>query len=161
MAGVQHRLTQIELRMNRYMNHRTRRSTARLMLCVWTFALAAGIANACALEVRGLHTHAMTGGEHPEVESSALAAVDESADSDHDAHSHRSKTSCLKACDEGSLSLSKHSAVADLTDPGAAFVVASGWAVSAPVLSASSRAHHLWPLSSGPPLRIRYMRLAL
>lgn len=146
--------------MNRFMNHRTRRSTAWLMLCVWTFALAAGIANACALEVRGSHTPAMTAGEHPEVASSAHAAEDKGADSDHDAHSHSSKASCLKACDEGSLPLLKHSVVGDLTDPGAAFVVASGWAVSLPVLSASSRAHHLWPLSLGPPLRIRYVRLA-
>ncbi len=147
--------------MNRFVNHRTRRSTAWLMLCVWTFALASGIANACALEVRGSHTHAVAGGDHSEVASSAHAVEDTGADSDHDGDSHDGKAPCLKACDEASLSLFKHSAVPDLTDPGAAFVVAFGWAVSVPLLSASSQAHHLWPLSSGPPLRIRYVRLAL
>jgi hypothetical protein len=147
--------------MNRFMNHRARRSTAWLMLCVWMFALASGIANACALEVRGSHSHAMAGGDHPGVASSAHAAEDAGADSHHDGDSHDSKAPCLKACDEGSLSLLKHSVVPDLTDPGAAFVVAFAWAVSVPVLSARSRAHHLRPLSSGPPLRVRYVRLAL
>ena len=147
--------------MKRFMNNRTRRRTAWLMLCVWMFALASGIANACALEVRGSHTHAMAGVDHPEVASSAHAAEDAGADSHHDGDSHDSKAPCLKACDEGSVSLLKHSVVPDLTDPGAAFVVAFAWAVSVPVLSARSRAHHLRPLSSGPPLRVRYVRLAL
>ena len=147
--------------MKRVMNNRTRRSTAWLMLCVWMFALGSGIANACALEVRGPHTHAMAGGVHPEVASLTHAAEDAGVDSDHDGHSHDSKIPCLKACDEGSLSLLKHSAIPDLTDVGAAFVVGFGWVPPAPVLSASSRAHHLRPLSSGPPLRIRYVRLAL
>ena len=147
--------------MNRFMNHRTRRSTAWLMLCVWMFALASGIANACALEVRGSHIHAMVAGDHSGVASWAHAAEDSGADLDHDGDSHDSKTPCLKACDDGSLSLLKHSAVPDLTDPGAAFVVAFAWAPSAPVLSVGSRAHHLRSLSFGPPLRIRYVRLAL
>ena len=147
--------------MNRFMNHRTRRSTAWLMLCVWTFALAAGIANACVLEVRGSHTQSIAAGDHPEVKSLAHAAEDAGADSDHDRDSHDPKTPCLKACAERSLSLLKHSFVPDLTDPGAAFVVAFAWAVPVPVLSARSRAHDLRPVSPGPPLRIRYVRLAL
>lgn len=147
--------------MNRFMNHRTRRRTAWLMLFVWMFALASGVANACALEARGSHTDAMVAGDRSDVASWAHAAEDSGADLDHDGDSHDSKAPCLKACDEGSLSLLKHSVVPDLTDPGAAFVVAFAWAVSVPVLSARSRAHHLRPLSSGPPLRVRYMRLAL
>lgn len=149
--------------MKLFSNTRTKRNTAWMMLSVWVFAVASGMANACLLEVRGTHTHTMAGDVHREVASSASSAGHASADADHDGDSHDSKAPCLKACDDGALSLLKQSVGPDPSDPGQAVVFASAWpvAVAVPVVSAQHRTIDLRPPASGLPIRIRYSRLAL
>lgn len=149
--------------MKLFSNTRTKRSTAWTMLLVWVFALVSGMANACLLEVRGSHAHAMAGGVHHEVASSAHSAGHASADAERDGDSHDSKAPCLKACDDGALSLLKQSVGPDLSDPGLAVVVAFAGpvAVAVPVVSVARRTNDLRPPISGLPIRIRYSRLAL
>lgn len=149
--------------MKLFSNTRSKRSTAWMMLLMWVFALVSGMGNACLLEVRGTHAHAIAGGVHHEVESSAHSAGHASEDAEHDGDSHDSKAPCLKACDDGALSLLKQSVGADLSNPGLAVVVAFAWpvAVAVPVVSSPRRTNDLRPLASELPIRIRYSRLAL
>ncbi|MEP6964245.1 MAG: hypothetical protein ABI845_02070, partial [Polaromonas sp.] len=49
-------------------NRRAKRNTAFMVLLVWLFALASGVANACLLEARQTHSHIATlsqAAEHP------------------------------------------------------------------------------------------------
>lgn len=148
--------------MKLFSNTRTKRSTAWLMLLVWAFALASGMANACLLEERGAHEHATAVDEPHGTAQPAVAAGHVSSVADHDDDSHTSKAPCLKACDDGSLSLQKQMPGLDLIDPGIAFAVTLTWPVAVPVVSAQHRTDDdLRVPISGPPIRVRYSRLAL
>ena len=81
------------------------------------------------------------------------------ADDDHDADA--SKQSCLKTCDDGSNAPVKLNASFGLSDPVLGPVVAIAWNAATPAVLAPSRMHDLQPPSLGPPVRVRYSRLAL
>ncbi|MBI2750430.1 MAG: hypothetical protein HYX43_14165 [Burkholderiales bacterium] len=146
--------------MKLFSNTRTKRSTAWMMLVVWTFALASGMANACLLEERGAHEHA-TAVDAPHGTAQSAVAAGHVSVADHDDDSHTSKAPCLKACDDGSLSLQKQMPGLDLIDPGIAFAVMLTWPIAVPVVSAQHRTDDLRVPISGPPIRVRYSRLAL
>ena len=120
---------------------RTKRITAFALLLVWLFALASGVAHACLLEAPETHSHATRAG-HDETAATAME-------------------SCVPASDDGAQSVRNASAGLDQTDPGPAFLVATLWTASAHVVSAARRLDDLRPPAVGPPLRIRYSRLAL
>jgi len=147
--------------MKLFSNTRTKRSTAWMMLLVWVFALASGMANACLLEVRGTHEHAAEIDASHGTDQAAVEAGHVGSVADRDDDSHASKAPCIKACDDGSLSLLKQIPGLDLTDPGIAFAVTLTWPVAVPVVSAQRRTDDLRPPRSGPPIRVRFSRLAL
>ena len=145
-------------------NTRTRRNAAYGMLFVWLFAMASGVANACLLDAHGTHDRAS-----PQSHRSAAVATPgiagdhaEGLTSDHsDSDTGPTKESCLRACDEGSQSLLKHSSGFDFADPALAPFVAVAWSDGMHVAPASSRAHDFRLPERGPPLRVLFSRLAL
>jgi len=139
--------------MKLFSNARSKRSTAWMMLLVWVFALASGVANACILDARG--THGRAPGIHASHES-AVGNMSSVADCDGDLHAL-----CRRALDDGSLSLLKQPSGPELTDHGLALVLAFAWPVAAPVDSVSGRIDDLPSPVSGRPIRVRYSRLAL
>lgn len=139
---------------------RSRRSTALVVLMAWLFALASGVANACASELAEADV------DVPSARVSAtLHAHDESAHhrsaGDHEDESDASKASCLKFCDDGSHSIPTEFDGVDLSPPGMAPLSAVLWAADASVdvtLRRRPGPHTGVPLL---PLRVRYSRLAL
>lgn len=139
---------------------RAKRSIVLALLLVWIFAMGSGVANACLLEAPSSHSVATSAsGDHSHAPD-ALAAHS------HDAHGHgddrgTSKESCLKACDDGSHTLLKAHSAFDQADPGPAPLVTTLWSAGAPVVLVFSRIDDPQVPIVGPPLRVRYSRLAL
>ena len=79
----------------------------------------------------------------------------------HSGKSDVSKEACLKTCDDGSNAPAKLKIGFDLTNPGSAFLVAPVWNAVTLVSSARHRLDELRRPLVGPPLRVRYSRLAL
>ena len=136
-----------------YSSTRIPRSTAFAVLWLWLFSVAAGVANACLLETPESHANA-----------ARVAAVvhGHGHASGHTEDSDAPRQSCLKACDDGTKALPKAQAGVDQTDPGPAPLVATLWAGAAaqPVLALRQLDALQVPLV-GPPLRVRFSRLAL
>ena len=149
-------------------NSRTRRNTACAMLFVWLFALASGVANACLLEPHGAHDHGSPL-SHLSASGTTLGLAGDHAqgfahddgDSDPGPGPAPAKESCLKACDDGSHSLLKQAYSFDLADPGLAPLVAAAWAAEVHLAPASGRPHDFQLPERGPPVRVRFSRLAL
>jgi hypothetical protein len=131
---------------------RTKRSTAIVMLLVWLFALASGVANACLLA---------TPQSHSNVASAAVPATSHATAELVGHDSDTWKESCLKACDDGARTLPNAKAGVDQTDPSSAPLVATLWAASTPIASVPRRLDDRQLHTVGPPLRIRFSRLAL
>ncbi|MDI1252491.1 hypothetical protein [Thermomonas sp.] len=133
-------------------NFRTLRSTTFVVLLVWFFGVASGVANACSLEDReGDH------GRSPHGDEMSIGTVG-SIDSHRDS-SDASRAPCLKFCDDGSDSpVTEHSTI-DLADPGHASFVVRAW----PVLTTATPVRVV-DLSWPPPeqsIRVRFSRLSL
>ena len=147
--------------MKLFSNTRAKRNTAFVALLAWLFALASGVANACQLEAREIHSNvAVIGSQanaHVPAESAGLAF----ALARHDDDSDTSKAPCLKVCDDGSHSLTTQHSGIDQSEPGLAPVVAVLWSAATPVVSTRRRMEGLQPPAPGQPLRVRYSRLAL
>ncbi|NDP48357.1 MAG: hypothetical protein GZ085_08195 [Sulfuriferula multivorans] len=148
--------------MKPFSNTRAKRNTAFVVLLVWLFALASGVANACLLEARGTHSHGSSVAYSSATEAAfGISAGHAGAIASHDAGSGASKALCLKVCDDRSQSLLKQQSGFDLTDPGRAPFVVLVWIAATPVVSAPSRVDDLQPPAPGPPIRVRFSRLAL
>ena len=135
-----------------------------MVLVVWLFALASGVANACLLETPTTHAHAhvvaaaaaASGGVPvPFVMAGHTGAVADDGDK-----SSAARASCLKVCDKSSNALTTQPSRA-LEDTGPAPLVRVLWpvAVAEPVAPSETSA----PEHAAPelPLRVRYSRLAL
>ncbi|MBI2749154.1 MAG: hypothetical protein HYX43_07390 [Burkholderiales bacterium] len=147
--------------MKPFQNHRTKRNTAFAMMLVWLFALASGMANACLLESPGTHAQTTKVG-HLEAAGWLHALAGHSADvDDHGDDSDAARESCLKTCDDGSNAQVKLQIGSDLSDPGAAPLIAIGWGSPTRTASMSFGPDHLQPPIVGPPFRVRYSRLTL
>ena len=145
-----------------FSNTSTQRRTAFAVLLVWLFALASGVANACLLSVAETHSVAMAVALPKTAPAPVELAGHLKAHAGHGDDSNSSKAPCLKVCDEGSQSLPKVQAAVDQTDPGPAPLVAILWTASAPVVELPHRLLDDRQISiAGPPLRVRYSRLAL
>ena len=129
-----------------FSNTRTKRHTAFAVLLVWLFALASGFANACLLQTPTVHS------------SAAGVALSEPS---HESFEFGAKEACLKVCDDGSRAVPSAHAAADHTDPGPAPFVTTLWAAAVPSVSTPRRLDLLQVRTEGPPLRVRYSRLAL
>ena len=144
-------------------NSRTRRHTAWMMLLVWLFTLASGAATACALEVRGSHSHGV-----PAVHLSAMdegletapGHVAGTAHVEHDTDTESTKESCLKACDAGSQSLLKQPSSLDTPNFELAPFAVTAWATELDASTLVRRAHDLRLPEHGPPVRVLFSRLA-
>ena len=135
-------------------NIRTLRSATCMVLVVWSFGLASGVANACLLEAGESHHHGS-----PETNEMSIGAVGAIA-----SHGHRpdaSKAPCLKFCDDGSNSLVKQQSTLDLTDPGHAPFHVSAWPVVTTAASPLVREADLRRPPPGPPVRVRFSRLLI
>ena len=138
----------------------TKRKCALSMLLVWLFALASGIANGCILETPESHSREEKGmaatTSHAPDELVALLGTDAC----HHNGSDSTKESCLKVCDDGTLTLPKAYSGVDHADLGSAPLVATLW-TGLPAVIPALRRHDLAEPKAAPPLRVRYSRLAL
>ena len=147
--------------MKLFSNIRVKRNTALLVLLMWLFALASGVANACMLEARGTHAHVVTLGLSETVNAPHVLPGHAGAVAGHDDHSQASKAPCLKACDDDTRSVPKQDLTVAQADPGPAPLVAVLWTAVPPLVSPSSRMDHVQPVATERPIRVRYSRLAL
>ncbi|WP_309678591.1 hypothetical protein [Polaromonas sp.] len=148
--------------MKLFSNTRAKRNTALMVLLVWLFALASGVANACLLEARGTHSHAATAGSAGTTHAPAIVPGHAGAIADHDDDSHTLRAPCLKACDDGLHSFPKQDLTVAQTDPGPAPLVAVLWTAATPVVSSFRRMDdRQQPVTPELPIRVRYSRLAL
>ncbi len=147
--------------MKSFADTRTKRNTAFLVLLGWLFALASSVANACLLETHEPHSTAANNATAAisQVPVEALAQLGTGAGHHDDAHG--AKESCLKVCDDGTHTLPKPCSGVDHTDPGPPPLVATLWTASQHVVSALGRLNDLAVPIVGPPIRVRYSRLAL
>ena len=140
----------------------TKRSTAFVVLLVWLFALASGVANACLIQARDMHGHGSLAAYSSAAEKGhAASAVLGDPIPKHDSGLEASKSQCLKICDDGSQSLPSQPASFDLTHPGLAPLLAVAWSTATPVVSALGLAAFQRPPDPGLPIRVRLSRLAL
>lgn len=119
-----------------------RRNTAFVVLLVWLFALGSGVANACLLQERETHSHAV-----------AVAG--------HDDDSHPASAPCQKVCSEGSQTPVTADLKVTQADCGPAPLVAVLWTPATPVVLATVSTDAIPPVGVGPPIRVRYSRLIL
>lgn len=140
---------------------RAKRNIAFAMLLVWVFALASGVANACLLETPGHHSTAVKGPTAATLQAPAELVAHLDATAGHHDDADSTKESCLKVCDDGTHGLLKAQWGVDHADPGPPTLVTTLWTGSKPVVSAPRRVDDLAIPILGPPLRVRYSRLAL
>lgn len=147
--------------MKPFADTRAKRRTAAVVLLAWLFALASGVANACFLETHEPYGAAVKASAPPASHASAALPASLGANAGHDDDSDGSKESCLKVCDDGARALPKAYSGVDHNDPGPAPLVATRWTGSRHLVSALRREDALAVPIVGPPLRVRYSRLAL
>lgn len=140
---------------------RIKRNTAFVVLLVWLFALASSVANACFLETDEPHSRAATNSLAATSQGPAELLAQLGTDAGHHDDSDGSKESCLKVCDDGTRTLPKAYSGVDHNEPGPAPHVATLWTGQADVVWAPRRVDDLAVSIAGPPLRVRYSRLAL
>lgn len=147
--------------MSIFSQSRTKRDTAFMMLLALLFALASGIVNACLLETGDLHSDSAR--LRIPIASQSLAVFTDSsgAVSGHEEDSDNSKESCLKVCDDGTRTLPNANTGVDPADPGLALFVTTRWAASTHDIRGSRPDDRRQAPVVGPPVRVRYSRLAL
>jgi len=132
---------------------RTKRNTALLVLWVWLFALAAGVANACLIQANEMHGHGSL------VEQSSAARV--GTISEYGFGLEASKSQCIKVCDDGSQSLPKKQGDLDLTYPVLALPPTVTWTNATGMASAPGLVAFQPHSLPGLPIRVLLSRLAL
>ena len=140
-------------------NNRAKRHTALMVLLVWMFALASGVANACLLEARETHSHAAEAG-FSEAAASAILPGHTGAVADGIDESHF-KAPCLKVCDDGSRAFPKQDSTVAQTDPGPALVVLVLWNTAPPVIPMLRQMDVEQSDTSELPIRVRFSRLSI
>lgn len=140
---------------------RTKRCTAFVTILVWLFALASSLANACLLETDEPHSRAAKKLAATTMQAPAALHAQIGTDPGHHNDSNGTKESCLKVCDDGTRTVPKAYSGVDHNDPGPAPLVVTLWTASPATVSAPRRVDDLAIPILGPPLRVRYSRLAL
>lgn len=131
-----------------------------MVLLVWLFALASGVANACLLETPTTHAHVVAAAASGGVPVPAVMAGHTGAVADDGDKSSAARASCLKVCDKSSNALTTQPSRA-LQDTGPAPLVRVLWPVAVAERVANSSAGDPEPATAELPLRVRYSRLAL
>lgn len=145
-----------------FLSIRLKRRTAFSMLAVWIVTIASGVANACLLDIHGVHGHGEVGAHAVSIHAPHVAhAWHASSIEDHDDDQALSKESCLKVCDDSSKFLPKPSFGFDLLDVQMAPPVASAWISTASFVTAVRASYDRSPPAPERPARIRFLRLAL
>ena len=140
----------------------SKRRIACAMLAVWIVTVASAVANACLLDIHGLHGHDEVGAHAGTTHEPLVAqATLESDVADHDEDQALSKESCLKVCDDRSKFLPKSSFGFDLLDVQMAPPVASVWIANASLMASVRASDDRRPAAPERPARIRFLRLAL
>ncbi len=149
--------------MNPRFNYRAKRNTAFAMLLAWIFALVSGSVNACLLEVRDTYHErfAVAHSAASDVGHESPSGNEKLTVASHHSDSDATKAPCLKVCDDVSQSLLKVNSIFNPTDPGQAPFITVLWTAVIPVISAPRRVNDPWLPPLGPPLRLRFSRLAL
>ncbi len=136
-----------------------RRHATWLVLLVWVFSLAAGVANACLLQERAAHGHFVPGQASDLSWIRTAAVTHQYITSLHQDGARLSIAPCLKVCEQGSQSPVNHPTDSDLgVDPETFNSVY--WTVvpgAVPSMYGIPDLHR----SAAPPIRVRYVRLAL
>ena len=145
-----------DLPMHNHFRNRTLRNTASAVLLVWLLSVAAGVANACLLQTPSSSVVAPRAAVLEPGQPHALAGHSDDSD-----ESDPARESCLKSCDGGTQALPKSQAWVDHSDPGPAPLVKTLWSASTRPVLASRQLDDLQVPIVGPPLRVRYARLAL
>lgn len=144
-----------------FANTSIKRNTAFVVLLVWLFALASGVAKACLLEAPDAHSTAAKGLPATTDQGHVEWLARRGAGGGHHDGADSTKESCLKVCNDGTHALPKACSGIDHLDPGPAALVATLWTATPPVFSALGRPDELAIPLIGPPFRVRYSRLAL
>ena len=146
--------------MKLFPNRDARRHIAFAALLVWLFALASGVANACLLEERGTHSQiAAAGSDGP---AHAVAAGHAGVAVGHDAAPHAAKAPCLKVCSDGTQSLLTQDSKVAQGESGPPPRAVELWPeAKKPDLLARGSAGDNPAATVGPPIRVRFSRLAL
>ena len=148
--------------MKYFSNTSARRNTALMVLLLWLFALASGVANACLLEVRETHAHVAAAASFEMAHALDISPGHAGAIGGHDDISQNFKGPCQKVCDDGSRSFPKLDLTVSPADPGSAMLVAVIWIAATSVASEFRRMDDMQqPVTPGLPIRVRYSRLAL
>lgn len=145
--------------MKHFATRRATLSTACVLL-LWLFALAAGVANACLLEVSPTHHSGGIAGAPATFDPVRLAGDAQAATGYHD-DSGTPKAPCLTASDDGSRLAPKALSRMEHTDPGPAPVTAVQWSAVTVASSTLRRIARLATRVSGLPVQLRFARLAL
>ena len=146
--------------MKLFSNNRAKRNAAFMVLLVWLFALASGVANACLLEARETHSHIATVASSEAAHASVILPGHAGAVADGVDESHF-KAPCLKVCDDGTRSFTKQDSMVTHTDPGPALLVLVLWSTVAPVVPTLRQIEDERPATPELPIRVRFSRLAI
>jgi len=132
---------------------RRTRQLVSLTLLAWVFALAAGVVNACVLNLSGQAAPDSVAHHGADRHEQGLAAP-------HEHHQDTGKDACLKFCDDESSALSKTKAYgADI--PVALIEMGESRGATVPIKRIGNGLSLQRPAAQGPPLVIRFLRLTL
>lgn len=147
--------------MNPFSNPRTRRSATRVVLLAWLFATSVGWANACLLEEHDGHGTAVESVSQAVTAADAAVAQAVADTGQRDAVATPAKAACLKVCDDESRSQVTPKYTPSLSDIAILAPTLLVWTDTAALAPERRAWDELRPQSAGPPLRVRYSRLAL
>lgn len=148
-----------------FFNIRAQRCAAFMVLLVWVFALASGLANACLLEAPQTHSHiAIATAPSLETATQAQASVilpGHTGAVSHGVDESHSKAPCLKVCDDSTRSFPKQDGTIAQNDAGPAPLVQVFWGKVAPGIATPRHMDVEQPATPEMPIRVRFSRLAI
>ena len=147
--------------MKPYLHHHAKRHAAFVMLLLWLFAIGSGVANACLFDVHAAYPSAVVSSSVWVDHAADLAPNHPGAVAVHDCNPDTPLAPCLKVCDDSSKSLPKQQPGLDQSQGSPALLVAVLWGAAAPQAAVVGSLDALQFAPSGPPIRVRFARLAL
>lgn len=147
--------------MKLYQNTHTRRHAASVLLLLWLFAIGSGVANACLLDAHVAYPAAVVAGAVQSVHAAGSALDHSDALADHDCNPDAPLAPCLRVCDDSSKSLPKQQTGLDQGHSAPALLIAVLWGAAAPQAPMAGSLDARLFAPPGPPIRVRFARLAL
>ncbi len=146
-----------------FSNTHTKRRTGYLVLLAWVLALAAGWANACLLQDRGIHWQGRSNGATLTDQAAHVLPGHVGINSDHAENPGPGpgKSSGQKVCDDGKQAVVKLVSSVDLTNLTMAPPTVFVWPDPAAIARRSLARRGLPAPSPAVPLRTLFVRLAL